>query len=91
MCIFGAVAGANYQDYFISVQGIIIDAKNRLWLLDTGRALTPSGTLVPASHDGPKLIGINLSDSSIFKTIVFPTEVAFSESVSLDHFYSRFI
>ncbi|MCJ1262521.1 hypothetical protein MMC22_002391 [Lobaria immixta] len=72
--------GANYQDYFISVQGIVIDAKDRLWLLDTGRALTPSGTLVPASHGGPKLIGINLSNSSIFKTIVFPTEVAFSES-----------
>lgn len=82
MCIFGAVAGANYQDYFISVQGIVVD-EDRLWLLDTGRALTPSGALVPASHGRPKLIGINISDSSIFKTIVFPTDVAFKVSATL--------
>lgn len=65
------------------MQAVVVDAKDRLWLVDTGRALTPSGSLVPATYGGPKLIGINLSDNTVFKTIVFPTTVAYPESVSL--------
>ena len=42
--------------------------------------LTPNGTLVGASYGGPKLIGVNLQNDTIFKTIVFPTTVAFSDS-----------
>ena len=39
-----------------------------------------NGTNVPSSVGGPKLIGVNLSNDTIFKTIVFPPNVVFSDS-----------
>jgi sugar lactone lactonase YvrE len=72
--------GANYQNYLIGVQSVVLDPKDRLWILDTGRALTPNGTLVLASYGGPKLIGVDITSGSIIKTIVFPTTVAFGDS-----------
>ena len=74
--------GANYENYFIGVQSVVIDPKDRLWILDTGRAAMQNGTNVPASVGGPKLIGINLQNDTIFKTIVFPPNVAYADSVS---------
>lgn len=73
-------SGANYQNYLIGVQSVVLDAKDRLWILDTGRALTENGTLVPASYGGPKLIGVDISTDQIIQTIVFPTTVAFADS-----------
>ncbi|TKA72408.1 hypothetical protein B0A49_02423 [Cryomyces minteri] len=72
--------GANYQGYLIGVQSVVIDSKDRLWILDTGRVLTPNGTLVSAAYGGPKLVGVNLTTNAVFKTIVFPTTVAFGDS-----------
>ncbi|KAL8832308.1 MAG: hypothetical protein Q9191_000362 [Dirinaria sp. TL-2023a] len=72
--------GANYEDYLIGVQSVVIDPKDRLWLLDTGRAAMQNGTNVPASVGGPKLVGVNLQNSSIFATIVFPTNVVYPDS-----------
>ena len=74
--------GANYQNYLIGVQSVVIDSLDRLWILDTGRPATPDGTTVAASYGGPKLIGVNLSNDTIFQTIVFPPNVAYSDSVS---------
>lgn len=74
--------GANYENYLIGVQSVVIDPKDRLWILDTGRAAMQNGTNVPASAGGPKLIGVNLQNDTIFKTIVFPPNVAFADSVS---------
>lgn len=54
----------------------MIDPLDRLWILDTGRALTSDGTLVPASVGGPKLIGVDLTTDTIIQTIVFPPDVA---------------
>jgi len=73
--------GANYENYLIGVQSVVIDPKDRLWILDTGRAAMKNGTNVPASVGGSKLIGINLQNNSIFTTIVFPPNVAFADSV----------
>ena len=73
--------GANYQDYLVGVQSVVIDPKDRLWILDTGRASTPNGTNVPSAFGGPKLIGVNLQNNSIFQTIVFPPNVAYDVSV----------
>lgn len=73
-------SGANYQDYLIGSQSCVIDSANRLWILDTGRALTPNGTLVPASPGGPKLLGVDLSTNQVIKTIVFPPTVAYADS-----------
>lgn len=72
--------GANYQDYLIGSQSCVIDSKDRLWILDTGRVLTPNGTLVPASYGGPKLVGVDLTTNQVFKTIVFPVTVAYADS-----------
>lgn len=72
--------GANYQNYLIGVQSVVLDAKDRLWILDTGRALTQNGTLVPASHGGPKLVCVDITSDTVTKTILFPTTVAFSDS-----------
>jgi sugar lactone lactonase YvrE len=72
--------GANYQNYLIGCQSAVIDSADRLWLLDTGRALTPDGTLVYASYGGPKLVGVNLQNNTVFHTIVFPSEVAYPDS-----------
>ena len=74
--------GANYKNYLIGVQSVVIDPKDRLWILDTGRASTPGGVNVPATFGGPKLIGVNLQNDSIFQTIIFPPTVAYADSVS---------
>lgn len=53
---------------------------DRLWILDTGRALLPDSTLVYASYGGPKLVCVSLSNNTVTKTIVFPTTVAYPDS-----------
>jgi sugar lactone lactonase YvrE len=58
----------------------VIDSLDRAWILDTGRVATPNGTLVTSSYGGPKLIGINLSNNTVFKTILFPPTVAYPDS-----------
>ncbi|MCJ1474320.1 hypothetical protein MMC13_002978 [Lambiella insularis] len=73
-------SGANYQQYLVGVQSVVIDPADRLWILDTGRASTPNGTLVLATYGGPKLIGVNLTTNSVFQTIVFPSTVAYPDS-----------
>ena len=72
--------GANYENYFIGVQSVVIDALDRLWILDTGRAAMQNGTNVPATPGGPKLVGIDLTTNQIIKTITFPPNVVFSDS-----------
>ncbi|KAL8898118.1 MAG: hypothetical protein Q9192_002236 [Flavoplaca navasiana] len=72
--------GANYPNYLIGVQSVVIDPKDRLWILDTGRAATPEGVNVPSTPGGPKLIGIDLGNDTIFQTILFPPTVAYSDS-----------
>lgn len=72
--------GVNYEDYLIGVQSVVIDPKDRLRLLDTGRAAMQNGTNVPASIGGPKLVGVNLQNSSIFATTVFPANVVYPDS-----------
>ncbi|KAJ0328612.1 hypothetical protein COL5a_004926 [Colletotrichum fioriniae] len=72
--------GANFQNYLIGVQSVVIDSTDRLWILDTGRVLTPQGVLVPASVGGAKLVGVNLTTNSVIKTIVFPNTVAYPDT-----------
>ncbi|KAK1474697.1 major royal jelly protein [Colletotrichum cuscutae] len=72
--------GANYKNYLIGVQSVVIDSADRLWILDTGRVLTPQGVLVPASVGGAKLVGVNLTTNSVIKTIVFPNTVAYPDT-----------
>ncbi|PVH95943.1 major royal jelly protein [Periconia macrospinosa] len=78
--------GANYPNYIIAAQSVVIDGLDRAWILDTGRSLTPNGSLVPASvPGGPKLIGIDLSkNDTVFDTIVFSPDVVFPDSYLQD-------
>ncbi|KAI1110605.1 major royal jelly protein-domain-containing protein [Nemania sp. NC0429] len=71
---------ANYQDYLIGVQSVVIDALDRLWILDTGRVQGPDGVMLSAAYGGPKLVGVDLATNEVFKTIVFPADVAYSDS-----------
>jgi sugar lactone lactonase YvrE len=63
----------NYQDAaktFISVQSVVVDPKNRLWVLDTGSI--QFGT---PWEGAAKLVGIDLSSNKVFKTITFSYDV----------------
>ncbi len=59
----------------ISVQSVVVDPQDRLWILDTG-----SIQMGPTSYGGPKLIGIDLKQNRIFQTILFPQDVALPTS-----------
>jgi len=58
-------------DSFLSVQSVVIDPKDRLWVLDTG-----SIEFRPTEFGGPKLVGIDLNNNEIFQKILFPQDVA---------------
>jgi sugar lactone lactonase YvrE len=73
--------GANYPNYLIGVQSVVIDSQDRLWILDTGRVLLPDGSaLVPSTYGGPKLVGVDLATNQVFQTILFPPTVAYPDS-----------
>lgn len=55
----------------VSVQSVVVDADDRLWLLDTGNI--EFGPLLPG---GPKLVGVDLKTNAVFQTIPFPPGVA---------------
>jgi sugar lactone lactonase YvrE len=73
-------SSANYQNYLIGVQSVVLDPLDRLWILDTGRVQTADGTLLLASHGGPKLVAVDLATNAVTQTIVFPSTVAFPDS-----------
>ncbi len=56
---------------FVSVQSVVVDPKDRLWVLDTGAPLMGTSEL-----GGPKLVGIDLATNAVVKTIVLPRNVA---------------
>lgn len=58
---------------FVSVQSVVVDPRNRLWVLDTG-----SVKFAPVVPGGPKLVGIDLATNRIVKTIQFSSTVVFS-------------
>ena len=58
-------------DSLVSVQSVVVDPQDRLWLLDTG-----SIKFGPTTYGGPKLVGIDLKQNRVFKTILFPQTVA---------------
>jgi sugar lactone lactonase YvrE len=56
---------------FISVQSVVADDQNRLWVLDTA-----APGFSPPTPGGAKLVAVDLKTNKIVKTIVFPTDVA---------------
>jgi sugar lactone lactonase YvrE len=57
--------------HLVSVQSVVVDPANRLWLLDTG-----SIEFGPTETGGPKLVCVDLGTDKVIQTIVFPREVA---------------
>lgn len=57
-------------DQLICVQSVVVDPRDRLWLLDSG-----SINFGPVVRDGPKLVGIDLSTNERFAVIHFPEDV----------------
>lgn len=55
----------------VSVQSVVVDPRDRLWLLDTG-----SINFGPVVDGGPKLVGVDLNTNQVFNTIHFPPDVA---------------
>ena len=55
---------------FISVQSVVVDPANRLWILDTGLGLPPG------TPGAAKLVGVDLKTNRIFTTITFNDNVA---------------
>ncbi|HTV72840.1 MAG TPA: L-dopachrome tautomerase-related protein [Candidatus Acidoferrales bacterium] len=58
------------ENHIISAQGIVIDAKDRLWVLDNA-----SLDFAPAKAGGPKLLCFDLATNTICKKIVFDQNV----------------
>lgn len=62
-------------DTLISVQSVVVDPRDRLWLLDTG-----SIQFGPPLPGGAKLVGVDLQRNRVFKKILFPDDVALPSS-----------
>ena len=56
---------------FVSVQSVVVDPADRLWILDTG-----SPMFQPTKYGGPKLVCMDLKTNQIVKKILFPQDVA---------------
>lgn len=57
----------------VSLQSIVVDAADRLWILDTG-----SPMFAPTRRGGPKLVCVDLATDSVVQIIVFQPDVALS-------------
>jgi sugar lactone lactonase YvrE len=55
----------------VSVQSVVVDPADRLWILDTG-----SPMFQPTKYGGPKLVCIDLETNQVIKKILFPQNVA---------------
>lgn len=70
------VDGDNPADKLISVQSVVVDPSGtRLWILDTG-----SIGFGPVQPNGGKLIAVDLNTNRIVKKIVFPPDVALTNT-----------
>lgn len=55
----------------VSVQSVVVDPVDRLWILDTG-----SPMFAPTQYGGPKLVCVDLESDRVIKKILFPQDVA---------------
>jgi sugar lactone lactonase YvrE len=61
---------------FVGVQGLIVDGRDRLWVLDTG-----TYNLGPIlNQQAPKLVGIDTATNRVVKTIRFPANVVLPDT-----------
>lgn len=70
----GAMNQTNEEDpaaALVSVQSVVVDPADRLWILDTGSPL-----FQPTKYGGPKLVCVDLATNRIVKKILLPQDVA---------------
>lgn len=65
--------------HFQSVQSVVVDPADRLWILDTGSPL-----FAGSSYGGPKLVAVDLRTDRIVRKILFPPEVVPTNSYPND-------
>ncbi|MFF3488597.1 L-dopachrome tautomerase-related protein [Streptomyces sp. NPDC002701] len=65
--------------HFQSVQSVVVDSLDRLWILDTGSPL-----FAASSYGGPKLVAVDLRTNRIVRKILFPSDVVPSDSYPND-------
>lgn len=58
------------QEHFVSVQSVVADGADRLWVLDTGAP----GFAAPIAG-GAKLVAVDLATNKVVKTIILGTDV----------------
>lgn len=58
-------------DALVSVQSVVVDPADRLWILDTGSPLFKE-----TEYGGPKLVCVDLETDEVAKIILFPQDVA---------------
>ncbi len=55
----------------VSVQSVVVDPADHLWILDTGSPL-----FQPTKYGGPKLVCVDLETNQVIKKILFPQNIA---------------
>jgi sugar lactone lactonase YvrE len=63
--------GDDDPNAFVSVQSVVVDPADRLWVLDTG-----SPFMRATRSGGPKLVRVDLADDTVRQAIVPPPDVA---------------
>ncbi|PQV63166.1 Sugar lactone lactonase YvrE [Abditibacterium utsteinense] len=63
------------ETHLVGVQSVVVDAKDRLWILDTG-----SIQFGPTAPGGPKLVCMNLENNTVERVIPFAANVALPTS-----------
>lgn len=63
--------GSPAPDRLLAVQALTVDARNRLWILDTGKVGT--NAILPGS---PKLLAVDLATNQVVRTVTFPAAIA---------------
>lgn len=59
----------------VSVQSVVVDPADRLWILDTGSIM-----FQPTECGGPKLVCVDLASDRVVQKILFPQDVALPTS-----------
>jgi sugar lactone lactonase YvrE len=85
--------GSSNSSGLVSVQALYITPETgsrpeTLWVVDTGRPTITDGEGIPSmpygQPGGPKIIGISLSNNSIYATYTFPADVHYPDSYMND-------
>src|SRR5258708_38492851 len=61
---------SDHSSALLSVQSVVIDPLDRLWILDTG-----APQHLTTFYAGPKLLGVHLAQNRVIQTTLLPPEV----------------